>query len=164
MKIHWHFALLSLLISGTQALAFAQGNLPPKSEAFTILAQGNESGIEQQRFETIKDAVAFQKLWDLNFQTVSPKPPTPKVDFSNEMVIAAFAGTKSTGGYELTLTKINNYSDSVQIDLSLLAPDGDCMVSGALTQPFLFVKSIKFTDKPVHFNLELKTHACGAIK
>jgi hypothetical protein len=164
MKLHWLFALLSLMISGTQTLAFAQGNLPPKSEAFTMLAQGNESGIEQQHFEIIKDAVAFQKLWDLNFQTVSPKPPTPKVDFSNEMVIAAFAGTKNTGGFELKLTKINNYSDSLQIDLSLLAPDGDCMVSGALTQPFVFVKTIKFTDKPVHFNLELKTHACGAIK
>ena len=164
MKLHSLFALLTLIISGTQALALAQGNLPPKSEAFTMLAQGNESGIEQQHFEIIKDAIAFQKLWDLNFQTVSPKPPPPKVDFSNEMVIAAFAGIKNTGGYELKLTKINNYSDSVQIDLSLLAPDGDCMVSGTLTQPFIFVKTIKFTDRPVHFNLELKTHACGAMK
>ena len=164
MKLHSLFTLLTLMISGTQTVAFAQGNLPTKLEAFTILAQGNESGIEQQRFETIKDAVAFQKLWDLNFQTVSPKPPTPKVDFSNEMVIAAFAGTKSNGGYELKLTKINNYSDSLLINLSLLAPDGDCMVSGALTQPFVFVKTLKSTDKPAHFNLELKTHACRTIK
>ena len=86
MKLHSLFTLLTLMISGTQTVAFAQGNLPTKLEAFTILAQGNESGIEQQRFEVIKDAVAFQKIWDLNFQTASPKPQRPKVDFSNEIV------------------------------------------------------------------------------
>jgi hypothetical protein len=124
--------------------------------AFTVLAQGTQSGIERQRFETLR------KLWQAHTATVSPSPPVPDVDFSKEMVIAAFAGTRNSGGYVLSISGIRVYPDRIEIDLSLTQPCSDCMVTGAMTQLFVFAKTAQSGDKGVNFNLATASRGCGA--
>ncbi|UOA08957.1 protease complex subunit PrcB family protein [Methylobacter sp. S3L5C] len=159
MKLYWIPALLAAIICATNTV-LAQGNQIPQSETFTVLAQGSDSHIEQQHFQILRDNTDLQKLWDSHLEGVSPKPSAPDVNFSNETIIAAFAGTKNTGGYVLNITGINVYPDRVQIDLSLIKPGDNCMVSTVLTQPFVLVKTAQLTDKPVNFNLQLKAKNC----
>jgi len=161
MKLYRILALLPAMIFMVDVVAvpvdqgFAAG-------AFTVLAQGTQSGIERQRFETLRDAAALRKLWQAHTTTVSPSPPVLNVDFSKEMVIAAFAGIRNNGGYVLSVSKINVYRDRIEIDFSLTQPGSDCMVTEALTQPFVFVKTAQSGDKPVNFNLATATKGCGA--
>jgi len=161
MKLYRILALLPTMIFGVGFVAawaeqgFAAG-------AFTVLAQGTQSGIERQRFETLRDTVALRKLWQAHTAGVSPAPPLPDVDFSKEMVIAAFAGTRNNGGYIMSISRITEYPDRIEIDLSLTQPGSDCMVTEALTQPFVFVKTAQLGDKPVNFNLATAIEGCGA--
>ena len=159
MKLYWIPALLPAIICGTNTV-LAQENQILQLATFTVIAQGNESHIEQQHFQILRDNAALQKLWDSHLEGVSPKPAAPDVNFPNEMIIAAFAGTKNTGGYVLNVTGINAYPDRVQIDLSLIKPGDHCMVSTTLTQPFVLVKTAQLSDKPVSFNLQLKSKNC----
>ncbi|MEI6267613.1 MAG: protease complex subunit PrcB family protein [Methylococcaceae bacterium] len=159
MKLYWIPALLPVIIYSTNTV-LAQGNQIPQSETFTVLAQGNDSHIEQQQFQILRDNATLQKVWDAHLEGISPKPAAPDVNFSKEMIIAAFSGTKNTGGYLLNITGINVYPDRVQIDLSLIKPGDNCMVSTALTQPFVLAKTAQLSDKPVSFNLQLKAKNC----
>jgi hypothetical protein len=108
------------------------------------------------------DAATLRKLWQEHTAGVSPAPPVPDVDFSKEMVIAAFAGTRNSGGYVLSISGINVYRDRIDIDLSLTQPGPDCMVTEALTQPFVFAKTAQSGDKPVNFNLATASRGFGA--
>ena len=160
MKLYRILALLPTMIFGVGfEAAWAEQGFA--AGAFTVLAQGTQSGIERQRFETLRDTVALRKLWQAHTAGVSSTPPVPDVDFSKEMVIAAFAGTRNNGGYILSISRITVYPDRVEIDLSLTQPGSDCMVTEALTQPFVFVKTAQSGDKPVNFNLATATKGCG---
>ena len=116
MKLYRILTLLPTMIFGVGVIsAWAEQGFA--ASAFTVLAQGTQSGIERQRFETLRDAAALRKLWQAHNAGVSPTPPVPDVDFSKEMVIAAFAGTRNSGGYALSVSRITVYPDRVEIDL-----------------------------------------------
>jgi len=78
------------------------------------------------------------------------------------MVIAAFAGTRNSSGYVLSISGIRLYLDRIEIDLLLTQPGSDCMVTEALTQPFVFAKTAQSGDKAVNFNLATASRGCGA--
>ena len=161
MKLYRILALLPAMIFGVGVVAAWDGQ-GFAAGAFTVLAQGTQSGIERQRFETLRDAAALRKLWQAHNAGVSPTPPVPDVDFSKEMIIAAFAGTRNSGGYVLSISGITVYPDRIEIDLSLTQPGSDCMVTEALTQPFVFAKTAQSGDKAVNFNLAKASRGCGA--
>ena len=161
MNLYRFWALLPMIIFGGCVVATPADQVS-RIAAFTVLAQGTQSGIERQRFETLRDAAALRKLWQAHNAGVSPTPPVPEVDFSKEMVIAAFAGTRKSGGYVLSVSRITVYPDRIEIDLSLTQPGSDCMVTEALTQPFVFAKTAQSGDKPVNFNLATASRGCGA--
>lgn len=161
MKLYWILALLPAMIFVVDVVA-APVDQGSAAGAFTVLLQGVHSSIEGQRFETLRDAAALRKLWQAHTTGVSPSPPVPDVDFSEEMIIAAFAGTRKSGGFVLSVSRITEYPDRIEIDLSLTQPGPDCMVTEALTQPFVFAKTAQSGDKPVNFNLATATGGCGA--
>lgn len=161
MRFYRIWALLSAMMFGieVEAVPPVQGSV---AEAFTVLEQGTRSGIERQGFEILRDAAALRELWQTHTTGILPAPPIPDVDFSNEMVIAAFAGTRSGGGYVLNVSGITVYSDRIEIDLSLTQPGPDCIVTQALTQPFVFAKTAQSLGKPMNFNLATATGDCAA--
>ncbi|MDQ3712971.1 MAG: protease complex subunit PrcB family protein, partial [Acidobacteriota bacterium] len=58
-------------------------------------------------------------------------PPAPEIDFSKMVVVAAFAGTKNTGGYSVSIQQTNN-----KIVVEVVEPPKDAITTDALTMPF----------------------------
>jgi hypothetical protein len=132
-----------------------------QSIELTVLAQGSYSGVDTERFEVIRDESTFRSLWMAHTAGISPAPPLPQLDFANEMVIAAFAGTKNTGGYSLNISSLVAESKKLKVILSLIQPAPGCMVSQVLTQPYVIVKTAK-SPKPVNFDLSATTSSCAS--
>ncbi len=63
-----------------------------------ILAEGAYSEIEQPFVAVVRDAETYAVLREL----VGALPEMSESDFSKHVVIAAFLGTRSTGGYSVT--------------------------------------------------------------
>jgi len=147
------------------ALAMAAGaaQAAPAEKAapaiFMVLEQGSRSGVSIQQFGTIRDKASLRALWQQHGKGASPPQAMPEVDFSKEMVVAAFAGQKSTGGYQLNLTGLNRRGGQLSISFSLTQPGPDCIVTQALTQPYVIVK-IAQSNKPVNFQLAARTFSC----
>lgn len=129
-------AALSYTISGCEVPLEETGT----AVGFTTLASGYSSGITAERLEAIRDDSAYTALWLEHTANVSPVPDRPYVDFGQDMVIAAFMGERPTGGYELAVTAIEEYTDTLVVQIKHVLPGSGCGVIQALTQPHHIVR------------------------
>ncbi|HWO99834.1 MAG TPA: protease complex subunit PrcB family protein [Methylococcus sp.] len=137
------------------------GREEPGRISFTLLAEGMQSGIEEERREVIRDDDAFQALWASHSAGMDPAPPPPAIDFSREMLIAVFAGAQPTAGYRWTLLSLSEENGSLAVRLRLDRPGPDCAVAQVLTQPYLLVKTDR-SRLPVVFHVVPRTVSCGS--
>lgn len=120
------FFLLTLFIFLSINIVAAQ---TAKSE-YKVLIQGNQSSVEKPFIFVARDADTYAQLQNL----VQNLPAAQTIDFERSAVVAAFAGTKPTGGYGV---KINKVSGTNMIDIT--APPKGAMVTQMITQPFKVV-------------------------
>jgi len=122
---------------------------PPAGEkeiSFETVMNGKDgySGYTEKANLVINDEETFFKIWR-NYTSVFSCPtcgafPFPKVNFSNETVIAVFMGEKNTGGYSIEITKIIDNGNNVIVYVNETSPKPDDIVTLALTQPYHIVK------------------------
>lgn len=93
-------------------------------------------------------------------QLAAPTATLPTLDFNKEMLIAAFAGNKNSGGYLINVNEVNVLDDKIEINLVLIKPSTNCMVTSSITQPYTMVAAQPISDKPAHFNLQIKSKNC----
>ena len=67
------------------------------------------------------------------------------------MVVAAFSGTKSTGGYSLEIVAVHASTHSVIVDYRETQPSPKAFVVQVLTQTYA-IRVIPKTDLPITFH------------
>ncbi len=122
------------------------------------LAKGSHSNI---KYVTMKD---FHNQADLDafMATAFDKGHAPDlgtVDWTKNMVLAVFAGFQQHSGYQLRITKVDDSSDTIQVNWKVVIP---CMEKSGSddTQPFLFA-TYPASTKPVNINApDQETQRC----
>lgn len=99
----------------------------PRKEDYKIIAEGAQAKSEEPFLFIARDAKTYALLQTL----VENLPDASTVDFTKEAVVAAFAGTKPTAGWEVLIRKL---SDKVLIDLN--EPRKDMITAQMLTTPY----------------------------
>lgn len=92
-----------------------------------ILAEGAYSKVESPFVFVARSKETYAQLKNL----VENLPAEIEIDFEKQAVVAAFAGTRNTGGYAV---EIKIAADKIAVEVA--APPKDAMVTQALTQPF----------------------------
>lgn len=69
-------------------------------------------------------------------------------------------GEQSSGGFDVVVRKAIEFSDSVLIDVFIIKPGENCVVTAALTYPTVAVL-IKKTHKPINFVISNLTIDCS---
>jgi hypothetical protein len=113
--------------------------------SFVSIASGAASGIEGRREVTITGPDGWIALWAEHTRGASPPTPPPLVDFSREVVIAIFLGTRPSGGFSVAIRRIEPGDGGLTVYFREGRPAKDALVSQALTQPFHIVK-VKVTQ------------------
>jgi hypothetical protein len=153
MKIQKLLALITLiLLLGGTLSAFAQKIKKPKkpkptktnqqtsttttktkepmktegNDAFKILVNENQSGVEKPFVFVARDVNAYKELTKL----VSQLPAISEIDFSTNAVVSVFLGTKPTPGYTVIFTKTDKGAK-----LITSAPPKDLILPQVLTSP-----------------------------
>lgn len=99
----------------------------PRIEDYKIIAEGAQAKAEEPFLFIARDAKTYAQLQTL----VENLPDASTIDFTKESVVAAFAGTKPTAGWEVLIRKV---SDKVLIDLN--EPRKDMITAQMLTAPY----------------------------
>ena len=131
-------ALAAIIVSGTAI----------SGSSVDVLVKGNHSNIKylmEKDFHNQADldafiATAFDKGHAPDFGTI---------DWTKNMVLAAFIGYQQHSGYQVRFTKVDDSGDNVEVNVKIVIP---CMErsGGDATQPFVFV-TYPASTKPVHF-------------
>lgn len=112
---------------------------------FVSIASGVTSGIAVRREITITSPEAWGTLWAEHAYAIGQAGPAPLVDFSREVVIAIFLGTRPSGGFSVAIRRIERGDGGLTVYFQEGRPAKDALVSQALTQPFHIVK-VKVTQ------------------
>ena len=116
------------------------------------VASGPRSGIQEKSITVIKDQTSWQQLWVSHQSTVLPIPEIPIINFDSEMIVAAFLGTRPSGGHTITVTGASMNGDILDVSVLSVSPGIGCITTQAITSPFhlvkleLFVGNINFTE------------------
>lgn len=107
--------------------------------AFRSLDRGDYAAIEDAGCLVVRSESEFADLWHRIHQTVSAEPPLPDVDFSRQLVLAAFQGQQPSGGHAISIDRVVEQGDRLTVVVSESVPAADAMVTMALTSPYHLV-------------------------
>jgi hypothetical protein len=95
------------------------------------LAQGSQSSITDSFVAVIRDDATYAKL-----RKMEPSLPKLETDFLRlNVVVAAFLGTRNTGGYSVEISRVENG----KIRVVEKAPAKDAMTTQVITSPYKLV-------------------------
>lgn len=100
------------------------------------------------------------RAWQTATNQVAPIVPTPEVDFSKNIVLAASLGCKPSGGYKVEIESIEETPLELIVNVMATEPGGHCAVTAAFTDPTIHVL-IPQTAKRISFNISKAVRDCG---
>ena len=120
----------------------------PQAVAFRDLEESNAQTYGDPQRLVIKDAQAWAALWKQHIQVSA----LPQIDFSKQMVVAAFAGGKAYGGYGIGIGGIERLGGKLRVSVIESAPGryNRSLFTTSLTSPVSFVV-LERSDEPVEF-------------
>jgi len=114
--------------------------------AMKTIDKGDHSNMDDAKQAAVKTVEAWKQLW----QQHSPDRPLPAVDFTKEMVVGAFMGSRPSAGYTLEIVSAIEASGTLVVRYREASPSRGTMTAQVITSPFhlvmlpLFPGEVKF--------------------
>ena len=102
--------------------------------AFTNVAQGTSSQIDEPRKVVLRSADEWRAFWKGHSSA-----PLPQVDFSRSIVAGVFLGMRPTAGYVVSIVAVKRTADGAVVEYLEGKPEPNRMVAQVLTSPFHLV-------------------------
>ncbi|MGV3723400.1 MAG: protease complex subunit PrcB family protein [Actinomycetota bacterium] len=135
-----HARLFALALIATAATAVIAADTPLRT-----LAMGAQSGVQKPERVVVRTQPEWEALWKRSAPSKSQLVAAPKVDWSKEMVLAAFLGSRSTGGYGVRIVGAREVNGKLEVRVEERRPRPDGFVTQAFTAPFHIVAAPKST-------------------
>jgi hypothetical protein len=108
----------------------AQSGPPPRT-----VEKGEQSNIEDAKQVVVRTEGDWVKLW----QQHSPDRQRPPVDFSKEMVVGVFMGSRPTAGFNVSIVSSFEKDGNVLVRYQETMPKAGAMTAQVLTFPYHLV-------------------------
>jgi hypothetical protein len=89
------------------------------------------SGVDRLEQVVVRSAAEWQSLW----QRHAPGRPAPTVDFTRNMVLAVFLGSRPSGGYQVEITGVRSDGKGLVVEWTERRPGPGQMAAQVLTSP-----------------------------
>jgi hypothetical protein len=116
------------------------------------IAKGDQSNVDDARQVLVRTEAEWTKLW----QQHAPDHPKPAVDFSKEMVVAVFMGSRPNAGFSTTITSATAANGALVVRYNETTPRAGAVSAQILTFPFHIVAIAKADVKDLKFQKDAK--------
>jgi hypothetical protein len=127
-------------------LAVALAALLQSTTPMRAVDKGSQSGIRTARQAVIRTDAEWTELWRAH----APRRPEPEIDFSKEMVLGVFLGTRPTAGFAVEITGVHEEGGELTVEYRESRPPRGSITAQILTSPF-HVVAVPRTAGPVTF-------------
>jgi hypothetical protein len=114
--------------------------------AMKTIDKGDHSNMDDAKQAAVKTAEAWKQLW----QQHSPDRPLPAVDFTKEMVVGVFMGSRPSAGYTLEIVSAIEASGTLVVRYREASPSRGTMTAQVITSPYHLV-AVPFFPGEVKF-------------
>jgi hypothetical protein len=138
----------------------------------------SDNGQQQVSFQTVEKAsvspsqitsgiyilrtvTEWSDFWSLLKTSNFPQPPLPSVNFSENVVIAVVDSSRPTGGYSITITRLQTSAAGVVVQAVHQSPGPGCLVTQSFEQPYHIVTTPVFSGEAT-LNLTETVLTCPA--
>ena len=114
--------------------------------AMKTIDKGDHSNMDDAKQAAVKTVEAWKQLW----QQHSPDRPLPKVDFTKEMVVGVFMGSRPSAGFTLEIVGAIESSGTLVVRYRDASPARGTMTAQVITSPYNLV-AVPFFPGDVKF-------------
>src|SRR5258708_16630506 len=125
--------------------ALLQGSPPAPLRS---LEKGSQSFVDDMRQVTAHTADEWNAVWKRH----APDRPAPQVDFSREMVVGIFVGSRSSAGYSVEVVRVEKQAaePGIIVRYKETVPGRAAVTAQIVTSPYHLV-AVPKQDGPVKF-------------
>jgi hypothetical protein len=123
------------------ALIQSLGGPPTTPSAIRSIERGQTSWVDSPRQVVARTPQEWAALWRMH----APDRPLPAVDFSQEMVVAIFLGSRPTAGYSVEIAGVREANGAAVVQYHETQPRADVLTAQVITDPFHIVAIPKRT-------------------
>jgi hypothetical protein len=106
---------------------------------FTSVAKGDMSDQQLAKQVTVRTAAEWKALW----KDHGPAEKMPAVDFTKNMVVGIFLGTKPSDGHEVEVVGVRTQGKDLIVEYVQKQPGRGTMAAQILTEPYHLVAVAK---------------------
>jgi len=103
--------------------------------AFTSIAKGDVSGQQTSKQVTVRSDAEWKALW----KDHAPTGKMPAVDFSKDMVVGIFLGSKPSAGHDVEIVGVRMQEQELVVEYVQKQPARGTMAAQMLTEPYHLV-------------------------
>ncbi len=112
-----------------------------QTPAFTTIVKGDASEQQTARQVTVRTAAEWKALW----KDHAPSAQMPAVDFSKDMVVGIFLGSRPSTGHEVDVVGVRTQEKDLIVEYVQKQPGRGTMAAQILTEPYHLVSVPMFT-------------------
>ncbi len=104
---------------------------------FTVIGHGSKAAsVTERKNYAVYTKEEYARIWKLTGST--EKMPT--IDFTKAYVVAVFAGSRTTGGYAISVDKVLDTQDARSVHVLIEKPGVGCITTQSLTSPYQIIR------------------------
>ena len=111
------------------------------------IEKGDQSNVEDATQVLVRTDAEWTALWNRH----SPDRPKPKMDFSKEMVVGVFMGSRPNAGFSTAVTMTSAANGALVVKYTETVPPRGAITAQVLTFPYHLVAIPKADVKDVKF-------------
>jgi hypothetical protein len=116
------------------------------------IEKGDQSNVDDAKQVLVRTEAEWTRLWNQH----APDHPRPRVDFSKEMVVAVFMGSRPNAGFSTTITTAMAANGALVVRYTETMPGPGTVSAQILTFPYHIVAIAKADVKDVKFQKDAK--------
>jgi hypothetical protein len=99
------------------------------------IEKGAQSFVDTPRQITARTPEEWAAAWKLH----APSRPVPAVDFTHDMVVGVFLGSRSTAGYSVEIVGVESQPEGLVVRYRETAPARSAITAQIITSPYHLV-------------------------
>ena len=120
----------------------------PASPAPRTIEKGDQSHIDDARQVLVRSSAELKTLW----QQHAPDRPAPAIDFSKEMIVAVFMGSRPNAGFSTAIVSATAAAGVLLVRYTETRPGSDVVAAQIITFPYHIVAIPRADVKDVRFD------------
>lgn len=123
--------------------------------------RGQYGDIVEGTRKVFRDEEAYASFWERLHADRGSIPSRPEVDFNSRVVVAIVLGERPSGGYGVEIDEVltSENGEEIQAQFTEVVPGDDCVVTGALTSPYILV-AVEAKGGAFSFSRSTETRSC----